>query len=460
MQYKLTNNAKCNTVVYQALAAAKLQQQSAPRALIGVHCGMALCLKGLQLRQGQRTMNSGCYDMHHLCSRSAATHTGGFPQQVNCLEICGDYLLTSAAMYTEIQHTYFDAHITVIHCLDELSKQLHDLRYLRSVATRTAVYLQEVRMWHLPTGALVLSVTVRAWDSNGHANGQANGHANVFPDLNAAQPPWGTVTALQLHLPYSSSSSSSSSSITTITTAGDTIAAAAVLLAGASCGTLCAYSVLPRAEPLWCVQAAVGRISAVACHSTVSACFVASDDGFTRQQRMLKHVLAMVTQHSVASFDKKWLLFSSSALVVSLLYAELALLAFDVSTGALLCVYTGHSRAVTCLQIFTESDSPQLNLQKLSSTDSSHYSSSSSGSSSTSRRALLATGSCDGSVRVFDVDTGDCLDTLRSELISQSVLCNTNVNDDACSAVDHIYGSKAAAALALACCMPGLECAL
>jgi hypothetical protein len=29
---------------------------------------------------------------------SAATHTGGFPQQVNCLEICGDYLLTSAAM--------------------------------------------------------------------------------------------------------------------------------------------------------------------------------------------------------------------------------------------------------------------------------------------------------------------------------------------------------------------------
>jgi hypothetical protein len=190
-------------------------------------------------------------------------------------------------MHTEIQHTYFDAHITVINCLDELSKQLHDLRYLRSVATRTAVYLQEVRMWHLPTGALVLSVTVRAWDNNGQNNGQTNGHVNVFPDLNAAQPPWGTVTALQLHLPSNSNTSNSSNSnnsttTTAATSAGDTIAAAAVLLAGASCGTLCAYSVLPRAEPLWCVQAAVGRISAVACHSTVIACFVASDDGFTR----------------------------------------------------------------------------------------------------------------------------------------------------------------------------------
>jgi hypothetical protein len=134
-------------------------------------------------------------------------------------------------------------------------------------------------MWHLPTGALVLSVTVRAWDNNGHAN--------VFPDPNAAQPPWGTVTALQLHLPSNSNTSNSSNSnnsttTTAATSAGDTIAAAAVLLAGASCGTLCAYSVLPRAEPLWCVQAAVGRISAVACHSTVIACFVASDDGLTR----------------------------------------------------------------------------------------------------------------------------------------------------------------------------------
>jgi hypothetical protein len=128
-------------------------------------------------------------------------------------------------------------------------------------------------MWHLPTGALILSVTVRAWHSNGHANG----NANVFPDLNAAQPPSGTVTALQLHLPPNNNSSSSSSSTTTTTTA------AAVLLAGASCGTLCAYSVLPCAEPLWCVQAAVGRISAVACHSTVAAaCFVAADDGLTR----------------------------------------------------------------------------------------------------------------------------------------------------------------------------------
>jgi WD40 repeat protein len=101
-----------------------------------------------------------------------------------------------------------------------------------------------------------------------------------------------------------------------------------------------------------------------------------------------------------------------------------------VSTGALLCVYTGHSRAVTCLQIFSESDSPQLNLQKLSSTDSYHYSSStssssSSSSSSNSKRALLATGSCDGSVRVFDVDTGDCLDTLRSVLTDQP--CQTTL---------------------------------
>ena len=90
-----------------------------------------------------------------------------------------------------------------------------------------------------------------------------------------------------------------------------------------------------------------------------------------------------------------------------------------MSTGELLCVYTGHSRAVTCLQIFSESDSPLLKLDELSLAKSSHYSSSSSSSSSisSSKRALLATGSCDGSVRVFDVDSGDCLDTLRSVLI-------------------------------------------
>jgi hypothetical protein len=160
-------------------------------------------------------------------------------------------------------------------------------------AARLAIYLQEVRMWHLPTGALVLSVTVGAWHNNGQTNdqvnGHANGHANVFPDLNAAQPPWGTVTALQLHLPSKTNSNSSSCSSTT-TTIDDTIAAAAVLLAGASCGTLCAYSVLPRAEPLWYVQAAVGRISAVACHCTVSACFVASDDGLTRVNAQLLYL--------------------------------------------------------------------------------------------------------------------------------------------------------------------------